>query len=113
MVAAGTALGAGFLDVLRANPKTETVRLVTELTLALILFADDAPASKPGSPQNCSAPGSTVAVASNGHADGCTRGVQLSMAQSRGRRTTEKIAKPARIKPTAFTLVRRFLSFMR
>ncbi len=40
LVAAGTALGAGFLDVLPANPKTETVRLVTELTLALILFAD-------------------------------------------------------------------------
>jgi NhaP-type Na+/H+ or K+/H+ antiporter len=40
LVAAGTILGIGFLDVLRANPKTETVRLVTELTLALILFAD-------------------------------------------------------------------------
>lgn len=40
LVAAGTALGAGFLDVLPANPNTETVRLVTELTLALILFAD-------------------------------------------------------------------------
>ena len=40
LVVAGTALGAGFLDVLPANPKTETVRLVTELTLALILFAD-------------------------------------------------------------------------
>ena len=40
LVVAGTAFGAGFLDVLPANPKTETVRLVTELTLALILFAD-------------------------------------------------------------------------
>jgi NhaP-type Na+/H+ or K+/H+ antiporter len=40
LVAAGTVLGAGFVDVLPANPKTETVRLVTELTLALILFAD-------------------------------------------------------------------------
>ena len=40
LVAAGTALGAGFLDVLPANPNTETVRLVTEFTLALILFAD-------------------------------------------------------------------------
>ncbi len=39
LVAAGTALGAGFLDVLPANPNTESVRLVTELTLALILFA--------------------------------------------------------------------------
>ncbi len=33
-------LGAGFLDVLPANPTTETIRLVAELTLALILFAD-------------------------------------------------------------------------
>jgi NhaP-type Na+/H+ or K+/H+ antiporter len=40
LVAAGTVLGSGFVDVLPANPKTETVRLVTELTLALILFAD-------------------------------------------------------------------------
>ena len=40
LVAAGTVLGAGYLDVLPANPSTESVRLVTELTLALILFAD-------------------------------------------------------------------------
>ena len=40
MVAVGTVLGAGFLDVLPANVTTEAVRLVTELTLALILFAD-------------------------------------------------------------------------
>lgn len=40
LVAAGIVLGAGFLDVLPANPTTETVRLITELTLALILFAD-------------------------------------------------------------------------
>ena len=33
-------LGAGYLDVLPANLSTESVRLVTELTLALILFAD-------------------------------------------------------------------------
>jgi sodium/hydrogen antiporter len=40
VMAAGTALGAGYLDVLPANPETETIRLVTSLTLALILFAD-------------------------------------------------------------------------
>lgn len=40
LVAAGTVLGAGFLDVLPANVTTEAIRLVTELTLALILFAD-------------------------------------------------------------------------
>jgi sodium/hydrogen antiporter len=40
LVAAGTVLGAGFLDLLPANPDTETIRLLTELTLALILFAD-------------------------------------------------------------------------
>ncbi len=40
LVVSGTVLGAGYLDVLPANPDTETVRLVTELTLALILFAD-------------------------------------------------------------------------
>ena len=40
MVVAGTVLGVGFLDVFPANPDTETIRLVTELTLALILFAD-------------------------------------------------------------------------
>ena len=40
MVAVGTVLGAGFLDVLPANVTTEAVRLVTDLTLALILFAD-------------------------------------------------------------------------
>jgi hypothetical protein len=40
LVAAGTVLGAGYLDVLPANVSTESVRLVTELTLALILFAD-------------------------------------------------------------------------
>ena len=40
MVAVGTVLGAGYLDVLPANVTTEAVKLVTELTLALILFAD-------------------------------------------------------------------------
>ena len=40
LVAAGTVLGAGCLDVLPANVTTESIRLVTELTLALILFAD-------------------------------------------------------------------------
>jgi sodium/hydrogen antiporter len=40
LVAAGTVLGAGFLDVLPANVSTEAIRLVTELTLALILFSD-------------------------------------------------------------------------
>ncbi len=40
LVVAGTVLGAGFLDVLPANPGTEPIRLLTELTLALILFAD-------------------------------------------------------------------------
>ena len=40
LVVAGTVLGAGFLDLLPANPDTETIRLLTELTLALILFAD-------------------------------------------------------------------------
>jgi NhaP-type Na+/H+ or K+/H+ antiporter len=40
MVVAGTVLGAGYLDVLPANVTTEAIRLVTELTLALILFAD-------------------------------------------------------------------------
>ena len=40
LVAAGTVLGMGFLDVLPANVTTETIRLLTELTLALILFAD-------------------------------------------------------------------------
>jgi sodium/hydrogen antiporter len=40
LVVAGTVLGAGYLDVLPANVSTESVRLVTELTLALILFAD-------------------------------------------------------------------------
>ena len=33
-------LGAGYLDVLPANVTAESIRLVTELTLALILFAD-------------------------------------------------------------------------
>ena len=40
LVVAGAALGAGYLDVLPANVSTESIRLVTELTLALILFAD-------------------------------------------------------------------------
>ena len=40
LVAAGAVLGAGYLDVLPANVTTESIRLVTELTLALILFAD-------------------------------------------------------------------------
>ena len=40
LVVAGTVLGAGYLDVLPANLSTESVRLLTELTLALILFAD-------------------------------------------------------------------------
>jgi NhaP-type Na+/H+ or K+/H+ antiporter len=40
LVVAGTVLGAGYLAVLPANVSTESVRLVTELTLALILFAD-------------------------------------------------------------------------
>ncbi len=40
LVVAGTVLGASYLDVLPANPSTESVRLLTELTLALILFAD-------------------------------------------------------------------------
>lgn len=40
MVVVGTVLGAGFLDVLPAGPGTEPIKLVTELTLALILFAD-------------------------------------------------------------------------
>jgi NhaP-type Na+/H+ or K+/H+ antiporter len=40
LVVAGTVLGAGYLDVLPANVGTEAIRLVTELTLALILFAD-------------------------------------------------------------------------
>jgi sodium/hydrogen antiporter len=40
LVAAGTVLGAGYLDVLPANVTTESIRLLTELTLALILFAD-------------------------------------------------------------------------
>jgi len=40
LVLAGTVLGAGYLDVLPANVTTESIRLVTELTLALILFAD-------------------------------------------------------------------------
>ncbi len=40
MVVAGALLGAGFLAVLPANPDADTIRLVTELTLALILFAD-------------------------------------------------------------------------
>ena len=40
LVAAGTVLGAGYLDVLPANVSTESIRLLTELTLALILFAD-------------------------------------------------------------------------
>jgi NhaP-type Na+/H+ or K+/H+ antiporter len=40
LVVAGAVLGAAYLDVLPANPETETIRLLTELTLALILFAD-------------------------------------------------------------------------
>jgi NhaP-type Na+/H+ or K+/H+ antiporter len=40
LVVAGTVLGAGFLDVLPADPRTASIRLITELTLALILFAD-------------------------------------------------------------------------
>ena len=40
LVVAGTVLGAGYLDVLPANVTTESIRLITELTLALILFAD-------------------------------------------------------------------------
>ena len=40
LVVAGAVLGAGYLDVLPANVSTESIRLVTELTLALILFAD-------------------------------------------------------------------------
>lgn len=40
LVVAGAVLGAGYLDVLPANVTTETIRLLTELTLALILFAD-------------------------------------------------------------------------
>jgi NhaP-type Na+/H+ or K+/H+ antiporter len=40
LVSAGTVLGVGYLDVLPANVSTESIRLVTELTLALILFAD-------------------------------------------------------------------------
>lgn len=40
LVVAGTVLGAGFLDVLPGSPGTESIRLVTELTLALILFCD-------------------------------------------------------------------------
>jgi len=40
LVAAGTVLGGGFLDVLSLNLTAESVRLVTELALALILFAD-------------------------------------------------------------------------
>ena len=33
-------LGVAYLDVFPANPDTDTIRLLTELTLALILFAD-------------------------------------------------------------------------
>ncbi len=40
MVLAGALLGAGYLDVLPVVPETEPIKLVTELTLALILFAD-------------------------------------------------------------------------
>ena len=40
LVAVGTLLGASYIDVLPANPSTESVRLVASLTLALILFAD-------------------------------------------------------------------------
>ena len=40
LVVAGTVLGAGYLNVLPANVSTASVRLVTELTLAMILFAD-------------------------------------------------------------------------
>jgi sodium/hydrogen antiporter len=40
LVVAGTMLGAGYLDVLPANVTTGSIRLLTELTLALILFAD-------------------------------------------------------------------------
>jgi len=40
LVACGTLLGSAFLDLLPANPKSESVRLLIELTLALILFAD-------------------------------------------------------------------------
>ena len=40
LVSAGAVLGVGYLDVLPANISSESIRLVTELTLALILFAD-------------------------------------------------------------------------
>ena len=40
LVVAGTLLGSGFLDVLPSSPGTHPIKLVTELTLALILFAD-------------------------------------------------------------------------
>jgi NhaP-type Na+/H+ or K+/H+ antiporter len=40
LVSAGAVLGVGYLDVLPANVSSESIRLVTELTLALILFAD-------------------------------------------------------------------------
>jgi len=40
MVTVGTVLGSGYLDVLPVNVTTDSIRLITELTLALILFAD-------------------------------------------------------------------------
>ncbi len=40
LIVAGAVLGSAYIDVLPANPETETIRLLTELTLALILFAD-------------------------------------------------------------------------
>ena len=40
LVLGGAVLGAGYLNVLPANVSSDSIRLVTELTLALILFAD-------------------------------------------------------------------------
>lgn len=40
LVLGGAVLGAGYLNVLPANVNSGSIRLVTELTLALILFAD-------------------------------------------------------------------------
>lgn len=40
LVLAGTVLGPGFLGVLPATPKSDSVRLLIDFTLALILFAD-------------------------------------------------------------------------
>jgi sodium/hydrogen antiporter len=62
LVVAGTFLGGSYLDVLPINPDAESIKVVTELTLALILFADASTVNLRQAEQDIGLPGRLLGI---------------------------------------------------